>query len=173
LTQPDLQEDLHGLSFDVAKSMRYHLYRRKWWDGWNRANRITGALSGSAVVVGTFASNKIVTAIAGLIVAIISICDLVFDFSDRARHADDLYRQFSAMAQEIAGITTPTEGQLAQLRQRRLKIEMEEGPTLDLLERRCSREEALARGLPVDNAWELSVRERRLAQFIFWTPAHR
>jgi hypothetical protein len=54
-----------------------------------------------------------------------------------------------------------------------LRIEMEEGPTLDLLERRCSREEALARGLPVDDAWKLNKWEKRLAQFIFWTPAHR
>jgi hypothetical protein len=94
---------------------------------------------------------------------------LVLDFSERAREADGLYRRWSVLAQDVAVTSDLTQQLLANLRQRRLIIEMDEGPTIDLLERRCSREEALARGLPVNVAWELSVWDRRLAQFKFWS----
>jgi hypothetical protein len=169
----DQADALHGLDFDVAKSMRYHLCRRRFWDTWNRANKIMGVLSGSAVVTGIIGGIHWLTILAGFIVALFSVLDLVLDFSAHARQADGLYRQWSGLAQDIAGTSTSTKQVLAQLRQRRLRIEMEEGPTIDLLERRCSREEALARELPVRDAWQLSVWERRLAQFIFWTPARR
>lgn len=173
LTVPDSQDALHDLDFDVAKSRRYHHCRRRYWDTWNRANKILGALSGSAVVVGIFGDIHWLTALSGLVVAVFSVLDLVLDFSERAREADGLYRRWSALAQDIAATSEPTQPLLAQLRQRRLGIEMDEGPTLDLLERRCSREEAIARGLPVNPAWELNVRERRFAQFMFWASAKR
>jgi hypothetical protein len=173
LTAPDLHDKLHDVDFDVAKSMRYHHCRRRYWDTWNRANKIMGALSGSAVVAGIIGDIRWLTVLAGLVVALFSILDLVFDFSERAREADGLYRQWSAFAQDLAVISDPSQEVIAQLRQRRLKIEMEEGPALDLLERRCSRDEALARGLTVNPAWELKEWERHFAQHIFWKSAHR
>jgi hypothetical protein len=173
LTVPDLLDELHDLDFDVAKSMRYHHCRRRYWDTWNRANKIAGVLSGSAVVVGIIGDIHWLTVLSGLVVALISVLDLVLDFSERAREADGMFRHWSALAQDIAVMSEPTRQLLAQLRQQRLKIEMEEGPPLDLLERRCSRDEALARGLPVNAAWELKKWERRFAQHIFWKPAHR
>ena len=132
-----------------------------------------GALSGSAVIVGISAQVALLTTISGIIVALFSAFDLVFDFSEKARQADGLYRQWSLLAQEIAGIEQPTAKQITQLRQTRLKIEMEEGPTLDLLERRCSYDEAMARGVEINQAWVLTPRERRLAQFVLWRPAKR
>lgn len=153
--------------------MRYHLCRRKFWDTCNRANRILGALSGSAVIIGLTAKIPSVTAISAVIVAVFSTLDLVFDFSERARNSDDLYRQWSLFAQEISVEQPTTRSRLAELRQRRLKIEMEEAPSLDLLERRCCYDEAKARALPIDEAWKLTRNERRFAQFVFWRSAKR
>ena len=153
--------------------MRYHLCRRSFWDTCNRLNKILGALSGSAVVVGITAGWASLTTISALVVAVFSIFDLVFDFSERARKADDLHRQWSLLAQDIILERTPTPERFAELRQRRLRIEMEEGPTLNLLERRCSYDEAKARGDKIDDAWKLTRIERRFAQFIFWRPARR
>lgn len=132
-----------------------------------------GALSGSAVIVGITSGWHWLTTLSGAVVATISVMDLVFDFSERARDADGLYRRWAMFAQDIAVEAAPSEESLSNMRRRRLSIEMEEGPTLDLLERRCSREEALARGLDVDPAWDLTLWQQRCAQFVFWTPARR
>jgi hypothetical protein len=87
--------------------MRYHLCRRRFWDTWNRANKIMGALSGSAVVVGIFGGIGWLTALSGLVVALFSVLDLVLDFSERARQADGLYRQWSALAQDVTVTSGP------------------------------------------------------------------
>jgi hypothetical protein len=171
LTVSEPDSELYALDFDAAKSMRYHLCRRRWWDTWNRANKIMGALSGSAVVVGITSGSHWLTTLSGIVVATFSVFDLVFDFSERAREADALYRKFSLLAQEIAIETMPSEASIARLRRHRLQIEMEEAPPLDLLERRCCREEALARGHDVPSEWDLTRWEQRRAQFVFWTPA--
>ena len=169
----NLIDDLYGLDFDVNKSIRYHLARRNFWDSFSRANKIIGILSGSAVVVGITSGSPIVTTISGAIVAFFSALDLVFDFGARSREAEDIRREWSLLAQRIALIDKPTRKELQDLRATRLKIEMSEGPVLDLLERRCAHDEAAARGDPINEAWQLTRWEKRLAQFVVWRPAGR
>ena len=169
----DLEDQLYGLDFDVAKSMRYHLTRRVFWDNCNRANKILGVLSGSAVLAGIIGKLEILTVLSGAIVALFSTLDLVFDFSNRSRAADDLYRRWSLLAQEIALEHNATHARLSQLRRQRLGIEMDEGPHLDLLERRCAYDEAKSRDARIDEAWQLTWVERQFAQFIFWRSARR
>jgi hypothetical protein len=143
--------------------MRYHLCRRGFWDTCNRTNKVLGALSGSAVIVGITAGWAFLTTLSALIVAVFSVFDLVFD-SSPAMVPPGPGHYFGAHADRR---------KFAELLGRRLKIEMEEGPCLDLLERRCSYDESKARGDPIDEAWKLTPNERRFAQFIFWRPAKR
>jgi hypothetical protein len=173
LSDTDLGDDLYGLDFDVAKSMRYHLCRRRFWDGWSRVNKILTVLTGSAVVVGITANVPIVTTASGAAVALFSTFDLVFDFGEKARQADGLYRRWSLLLQEIALVDGPTRDRIAELRRRRLEIEMEEGPTVDLLERRCAYDEAKARGHKIDDAWNLTRWQQTIAQLVFWRPVRR
>ena len=159
-----LADKFYGLEFDAGKSMRYHLCRRGFWDTCNRTNKVLGALSGSAVIVGITAGWAFLTTLSALIVAVFSVFDLVFH-SSPAMVPPGPGHYFGAHAdlQEVCGAT------------RTAPQDRNGGRSLFryLLERRRSYDKSKARGDPIDEAWKLTPNERRFAQFIFWRPAKR
>lgn len=159
------------LDFAVAKSIRYHAYRRSFWDNIDTIAKILTIVSGTAVLVSIVGYKGYAATILAFTVAITGALDVVLRFSQKARRHDSLYRAFSRLAQDLTTVTEVTGRDIAEWRRRRLEIEMDEPSVLDLLERRCSAEEARARGLPVNDAWKLDGWQTLLSQFIFW-PVH-
>lgn len=163
----ELENARYGLSFDVAKSMRYHAYRRKFFDNLDKLTKILVIGTGGATFISLIAepASPIAKWFA-LVVAVLTAIDIIIGFSQIARLHDKLYRDFGALARTIARTTQVDERQIAEWSERRLEIETEEPGVLDWLERCCSREEAEARGDAVNDAWKLPPWKRRLSNVI-------
>ena len=166
MADPELEQ--WNIDFGVSKSMRYHSYRRWFWDSVDNGAKILTIVSGTAVLVSIIGSDTRVAVWCAFVVAFFSAADVVLGFSNRARTHDGLYRAFSGLAQDVAENDTPTERDVSKWRRRRLEIEMEEPGVIDWLERRCAAEEAAARGVDIKPEWRLNRLQIALSQFAVW-----
>ena len=162
----DLALERWNIDFSVSKSIRYHAYRRSFWDTWGNITNVLTIVSGTSVLISLVGKAPSVALALSIVVALTSAADIVLRFSQKARDHDGLYRGFSRLAQDIAEVDHPTTATLAAWRRRRLEIEMDEPFIIDLLERRCAGEEARSRGSMVRPAWNLSRWQVALSQFI-------
>jgi hypothetical protein len=169
----DIEVEKWNLDFDVSKSIRYHAYRRSFWDAADNLAKIVTIISGAAVLVSIIGSNNPIATIFAFVVALTGSLDVVLGFSRRARMHDGLYREFSRLAQDIAESSAPTETEINAWRRRRLEIEMDEPGVIDWLERRCSAEEAAARGAEIRPEWRLKPYQIILSQFVMWPSVPR
>ena len=163
----DLENRQYHISFDVAKSMRYHAYRRSFFDRLDKLVKVASIGTGGATFLFLASSQETWWAtVCALLVTSLTAFDTIIGFGNVARAHDKLYRDFTLLAREIARTTELSEAKLAEWAERRLEIEMEEPGTMDWLERVCSREEAVARGAEVNDAWNLPRWKVRLSQFV-------
>ena len=83
----DREEERWNLDFVVSKSIRYHSYRRAFWDNWDRLAKVLTILSGTAVLITLIGADKDTTTsiVFAAIVAVVSAADLVVGFSGKAR----------------------------------------------------------------------------------------
>ncbi len=169
----DIQEERWRIDFAVAKSLRYHAYRRSFWDKVYNYSKILTIISGAAVLVTIVGDRTVAATVLSVVVAITSAADVVLGFSQKARSHDGLYRSFSRLAQDISENENPVEEAVYAWRRRRLEIEMDEPLIMDLLERRCSAEETKARGRKLPEAWKLTKWQTRLARFAIWPAEQR
>jgi hypothetical protein len=170
-TDPELShQTVWDLDFEVGKSIRYHAYRRGFWERLDNLAKILTAASGTAVLVSLVGDKTTAATVFAALVTAFSIGDVVFGFSDKARRHDALYRDFGLLAQKIVDLRSPTEEEIRPLRRRRLEIEMDEPGILDWLERRCAAEECKARGCEVKEAWHLNRAQVALSQWAWWPP---
>src|SRR5258708_7073064 len=86
----DLENDFYGLQFAVRKSIRYHNYRRRFFENWAVWSDFLIIISGSTVVgVSSYAIESSqpfyhwLSVFFGGIIAIIAAFDLVIGFSNR------------------------------------------------------------------------------------------
>ena len=162
----DLRQKQKDLSFDIAKSMRYHAYRRGFYNRLDKLVKLLTISTGGATFLLLNGSNDTGWAKGlSLFLALLTAFDIIVGFSNGARLHDKLYRDFSLLGRSIARMTEPSETKVAEWTERRLEIETEEPGTMDWLERCCAREEAEARGDPPDPAWLLPTWKVKLSQF--------
>ena len=169
----DIAESRWGMDFDVSKSIRYHSLRRSFWEQADFWSKMITIMSGSAVLATVSAGRHGWAQALAILVAVASAMDLVLGFSQRARVHDGLLRSFSKLLQDIAASPSPTNDVLWEWKRRRLEIEMDEPGVVDLLERRCAGEEAIARGCPLRAEWQLNTWQLLLSQFAFWPGFHQ
>lgn len=155
-----------NVDFGVAKSLRYHAYRRDFWDRLDITAKILTGVSGGGVLLTTIQSSPYLAARFAVVVALTSLVDVVLRFARRARTHDGLYRDFSLLAQDIAAKEKPTMVDVSRWRKKRLAIEAKEPGVLDLLERRCAAEECVARGVPIRAEWQLNWFQRIATSFM-------
>jgi len=168
MTDEEILDAKWDVDFDVAKSMRYHAYRRSFWEMCDYLNKVLTWLAGSAVLVALIGSHAILAEVFAFCVAFLSASDIIFGFGTKARTHNGLYRSFCMLGQNIVEILHPTETQIAEWRRRRLELEMDEPGVLDWLERRCSAEEARARGVEPRPSWVLPRWKIALSQLAAW-----
>jgi hypothetical protein len=172
---PDPSEEIKGqvwdLDFQIAKSIRYHAYRRSFWESCDYVSKILSVVSGASVIMSLLGENEPLAKVLAAVVAITSAADVVLGFGTKAKRHDRLYRDFSLLAMRLAELLNPTEADLAAIRRRRLEVEMEEPGIIDWLERRCAAEECARRGCAIPDMWKLTPWQVRLAQFAMWPSA--
>lgn len=170
-----LRDQLWSLDFDAGKSIRYHAYRRSFWQSLDHWSKVLSIVTGAAVVVAVFGQNTVWAKILALLVACTSAADVVLGFGDKANLHDGLYRDWCRLQQKIAALEarTPTNVDIAEMKARRLRIEREEPGHLDLLERRCCAEECIARGCDLRGVWQLTKWQVWLSQWAMWPSAPR
>jgi uncharacterized protein YdcH (DUF465 family) len=161
-----LKEELYGIDFDVSKSIRYHDYRRSFWQTIDRWSKIFTILTGTSVVITIFANNPRASVYLAIAVAVFSASDIVLGFGENFNFHNDLYRKYNKLSRRITRVTGRdiSEDKVKELKAERLKIERDELGLIDLLERRCSAEEAVARGIPLDPVWKLNFFEIWISQ---------
>jgi hypothetical protein len=169
----DLERKQWNIDFSVSKSIRYHAYRRSFWEAADNGSKILTVVSGTAVLISIIGFNNALATGFAFVVAIASAMDVVLGFSSRARAHDGLYRAFSLLAQDISENSAPMEADIVRWRRRRLEIEMDEPGVIDWLERRCAAEEAAARGFEIRAEWKLKPWQIWLSQFAMWPSVPR
>jgi hypothetical protein len=162
-----IEDERWDLDFTVSKSLRYHSYRRAFWDTIDRWSKIVTIVSGTSVLVSIVGDHSVWAFGLAIVVAIASAADVVIGFSKSARDHDMLYRAFSHLAQDMAGTENLTQKDIYSWRRRLLEIEMDEPFIVDLLERRCAAEEARARGAELRDEWKLTRWQVLTSQLTF------
>lgn len=114
------------IDFGVAKSLRYHAYRRDFWDRLDIAAKILTGISGAGVLLTIIRSSAALATYFAVAVALTSVLDVVLRFGKRARKHDGLYRDFSLLAQDIAAKEKATLADVSKWRKRRIAIEANE-----------------------------------------------
>jgi hypothetical protein len=160
-----LLDDQWAIDYSCSKSMRYHAYRRSFWQNCDYWAKVITIISGFAVVVAVVGEDYWYSKVFGFVVAVFATLDVVLGFSERQRLHDKLYREFCRLQLDIVGQLHPTEQNIADWKSRRLEIEMEEPGVLDLLERRCAGEESRARGVPLTESQKLTTFQLLRSQF--------
>lgn len=167
-----IKDEVWALDFDISKSLRYHAYRRSFWEQFDYWTKIVSAVSGTAVLVSALSAAPQYIAALSLVVAISSTADIVLGFGNRAKLHDKLYRDFALLGIRLEESVLPDEAELKFIRRRRREIEMEEPTVIGWLERRCSAEECAARGKEVRESWKLKRWQIWVSQFAVFPSIH-
>jgi hypothetical protein len=113
------------LDLAAAKSIRYHAYRRSFWQSLDHACKVLSIFTGTAVVVSVLNSGTM-SVILAIFVEIFSTADVVFSFGDRVNSYDKLYRDWSDLRQQVILIKKDDCEALIKMKARRIEIEQSE-----------------------------------------------
>lgn len=157
-------EDWKNRSDIVYKCQLSALYHRKRERFLSLLDKITNAL---ALIAGASAMTEMLPsthskAIAGAVVAFVTLPGIVFSWADKARSHALLASKFIALEADIEGSGVLDANQLDKLRERALLLEMEEPPQLSALTRLCQNEIANALG-EIGSIKPMTFWERKLA----------
>ncbi len=151
-----LREEWDGLLFGVQCSIRYHVCRQAFYDRWHMRVTALSVIFSSAAIVALMSSSstlfglqdttsKILVIVASAIVSIASALDLVVGNTTRATLHHDFVRRFSSLERKMCRVTNPTAADISRYTAKRLSIEAEEPPTLQVVHAMCYNELCRAR----------------------------
>lgn len=142
----DLNDDWYGLLFDLRRSVRYHMARRRHFELCDLWTNAVGLLFGSATILSLVKGfGDGVSIAAAAVVTVVSTINLLRASSQRARDHGEFARRFVELEQRM--VRTPTSAEsLADIRVARLAIEAEEPPVLRVLDCLCYNDELRANG---------------------------
>ncbi len=166
----ELEFERWKIEFSVGKSMRYHSYRRQFWERFDQRTRILVLIGGTAVfaaIIGNKSPFWSETAAVG--VAVLAAFDIVLDFGGKTRRHHDLFRNFCSLAKEIAANPRPTDVEIGQWRAQCLELGMDQPGQIGWLDKRCSAEEAVAREVEPKSNWLLPGWKLALSQWAVWS----
>jgi len=149
----EIEAQWEALFFGVKRTVRYHLYRRKFFETLKLSADFLVIISGGTVV--SLASSgepkrNIGVIIAGAVTAIVGTFDLVLGFSNKARDYRDLVKAFSDLEAEMTEDAL-TKDHLTDFTNKRLKLEVDEPPIKHVLNMYCHNEMVRAMGYPEED----------------------
>jgi hypothetical protein len=166
----ELELERWKIEFSVGKSMRYHAYRRAFWESLAQRTKIL-MLIGGAIVLAGFAADKssVWGEMAAIGIAVLAALDIVVDFGRRARHHHDLFRNLCSLAKDIAEHPRPTDMEVGRWRAQCLELQISQPGAIGWLDKRCAAEEAVAREVEPKASWLLPGWKLMLSQWAFWS----
>jgi hypothetical protein len=151
------------LMFDVRRSVRYHDKRILFFDHMRKLIAIITLLSGTTAFLAVLGSaGGMVIMLATLIVAVLSLIDIVTDPAGQARRHDDLKRRFIDLERRM---TLEPGEDVKVFTADRLAIEADEPPVLRVLDTICYNEICRAMGYDPEACKPLTRAQRFFAQF--------
>lgn len=147
----------YDVSFGINKSRRYHAKLRDFYQGAYNWTVGTNAVAGSAAFVAVIGSQPVLAGILSGIFALASVLEAIFRYEGKARHHQDLCRQFTMLASELERLEAIPDN-LTKMRAARIELEAEETAVKRCVELMATNEEARARGVP----------EAKLHNLSFW-----
>jgi len=166
MTEKELQDNFSDLLFSVRRSSRYHTKCLQFYDHWSKRILLLTTLSGVGTFTAGLATHTMLSVYLAFIVALASISELIFGFSNTARLHSELSRQFIAL--EKAMIQIPenkiNEQHLSQFTANRLEIEQNEPPKKNTLDIICHNE--LSKAMGYDHAiYKINYLARKFANY--------
>jgi len=138
-------ESWHALLFGIRKSVRYHERRAAFFLSLDRINGIVSLSAGAGAVSSALSARPDLAAVAGGIVAVSNIINVVVGSSRMAALHRELRGRFIDLERRVQR-APKTEEALQECTDERLRIEQEEPPIVGALEMLCYNEEARAEG---------------------------
>ena len=135
----DLENRTFDILFDVRRSVRYHLYRQKFFEQFHTISTVLNFLAGSSAVtlILAYPDLKLIAASFSILIVILSTIDVVVGTTRKSTLHSDLAVQFINLEKQISPEINLDDEKYEKLRQRKLDIEMREPPILRLLDVVC------------------------------------
>lgn len=135
---PKREKLLDEVTWDIARSIRYHMRRENFFDLLHRWNNGLSIIFGSAAFIAILDVFPVWVGLASVAgVTIINTLDLVFGFSTNARLHSDLRKRFIKLERAISLEDSPDMVFLRNIKSKILKIETDEPPVKRCLDTIC------------------------------------
>lgn len=162
----DLPGKVTALGFEIAKSIRYHAKRCAFFEALNHFTRGVAAIFAAAAIVSIVGKNGLLSAVANTLVAVTLSGDLVLDYSRHAQVHDDLRREFAELLAEMEEHPATIDEDYRRFSAQRLRIQVREPPTIEVLNVVCANEELEGRGY--DYRYRVAPLQFALRNFFSW-----
>lgn len=168
-----LNEEQHGLLFDVMRKERYHDKRRAHYELLHRlTNLFTVLTSGLVLVSFTDIDLPFWFVLLGGAAGVLSATDLIIGYSRSADTHRDLKRRWNALQQKLCRVF-PQQLELVELEVEKLCIESDEPSIYRVLDVMCHNELLVALGYdlsdPATHYKKLSKLQLHTANFYRWS----
>lgn len=167
-------QDWADLRTDLSRSVRYHSARVKHYDGLDSWAKLMELAFGSGgAFMGLIGKDPIVAGWLGASVFMVAASTLIFRTSQKARLHGDLGRRYIQLLRDLEiESTTVDQEKWRRFRARRLEIEAEEPPVLQVLDSICHNQEARAQGSDHGQFVKVSAIQSTFANWIDLWPSH-
>lgn len=171
MTDEELKKEWRDQLFAIRRSIRYHIYRRAFFDRFGNFTTFLTIASGGGVLIASGGTpDSFWTTFCGAAAALFGTIDLVLGFALKARDHSDLAKRFSCVEQEMIRIgNVPNAKNLADITCSRLEIENDESPIYRVLDATCHNELVRSYGYSKDQRVKIGWFKKRLQQFFLFS----
>lgn len=173
ILKENLENKHHGLLWGVRRSIRYHSHRQDFFEQCNTWSNVIALLFGSGAIFTILKDYPSIAITLAAMVTVVSTVNLVINTTRKAQVHRDFYKQFHELEATLTA-GSPTEEMVNKATVKRLEIEAEEPPVLQVLDILCHNELLRSKGYdPVSDAsqyYKVSPLQRAFAQIVDLCP---
>ncbi|MBR0573365.1 MULTISPECIES: hypothetical protein [Pasteurellaceae] len=144
-----LEQRKKSLLFDIRRSQRYHQYRIRFFNFWERMTNFISIVLSSSAVYSYATTYPNLALILSFILTIFSALSLVIGFGNKARDHQSFLQTFSQLETDLLK-NLLSDDLITEIETRMFAIDNKEPPTLIVLEQRCYNEQIIADGFDTD-----------------------
>lgn len=166
----ELENMKYGLLFDVRRSVRYHTYRRRFFDNFQTVATAISAIAGAATTAAALSSiYKDYSIYTGVLITVLQMLNLVIRSTDKSKLHTELARRFLELEKKIIIAKPYSEENIDDWTTERLTIEADEPPIKRVLDSICYNEMLQSMGHDKEEV-RIGFVQRLLSQFVDISP---